>query len=506
MTVRDFTLYDMLARNAHGAGDSIAIITETQEQRTYREVLERVDALAGGLADAGLTAGDRICVLAQNSAAFLELYFVAARLGAVIYPFNWRLTGEEIERLLGRAQPSALAVGADFVKTLPAATAEIGIKLQMDGEPSEGYSAFDSLYGASPPEPGVPVSGSSPIAIIATAAVEVIPRGAVLTHDNLLAANLQSLVALGLDESSVHLAALPLFHIAGLGNCLATTHAGGTNVIMAKYDAGEARRLVDEHRVTLMFDFPPVLSSLLDAADAAGSRLESLRIVSGLDSPETIQRLHESTRASFWSGFGQTETSGFVTVQRVADKPGAAGRPAHLTRIRLVDDYDQEVPAGTPGEILVRGPVVHAGYDAEPEVTEHTLRGGWHHTGDIGRFDEDGYLYYVKRMAEKELIKPGGENVYPAEVETVIMELEPVSGVCVFGVPDREWGEAIMAVVEVGDDELDAQRVIDHVASRIARFKKPKHVQFTDALPRGDDAGVDREAVKSEWGEGADLG
>jgi long-chain acyl-CoA synthetase len=184
------------------------------------------------------------------------------------------------------------------------------------------------------------------------------------------------------------------------------------------------------------------------------------------------------------------------------DKPGAAGKPVPVCRIRLVDDYDREVPVGTPGEILVRGPLVFQGYFAQPDVTAHTLRNGWHHTGDVGRFDADGYLYYVKRKPEKELIKPGGENVYPAEVETVVMQMAGVSGVCVYGIPDVKWGEAIKAVVEVQPSgRYTAEDVSQFVGSRIARFKRPHAVAFTDTLPRTADGSVDREAVKGHWGD-----
>jgi len=169
-----------------------------------------------------------------------------------------------------------------------------------------------------------------------------------------------------------------------------------------------------------------------------------------------------------------------------------------------VDDYDREVPVGSPGEITVRGPLVFQGYFAQPDVTAHTFRNGWHHTGDVGRFDTDGYLYYVRRKPEKELIKPGGENVYPAEVETVIMEMDGVSGVCVYGIPDAKWGEAIKAVVEVkAAGRYTGQQVSDFVASKIARFKRPHVVVFADALARSADGGVDREAVKATWGSGA---
>ena len=150
---------------------------------------------------------------------------------------------------------------------------------------------------------------------------------------------------------------------------------------------------------------------------------------------------------------------------------------------------------------MVRGPVVFQGYFGQPDVTAYTFRGNWHHTGDIGRFDEQGYLYYVKRKPEKELIKPGGENVYPAEVESVIRQMPGVTDVCVFGVPDPQWGEAIKAVVETTDpSHLTAAQVIEFVASKIARFKRPKWVAFTTSLPRNAEGLVDREAVKATWG------
>jgi len=271
--------------------------------------------------------------------------------------------------------------------------------------------------------------------------------------------------------------------------------------VVSRFDPEEAVRLIDRHRITHISDFPPVLVSLLDAAQKLGSRLSSLTHVSGLDAPATIERLHAETRAQFWTGFGQSETSGFVTMQRVSDRPGATGRPVPGCRVRLVDDDDREVPAGTPGEIAVRGPLVFQGYFGQPEVTAYTFRNGWHHTGDVGRFDDEGYLYYVGRKPEKELIKPGGENVYPAEVESVIIQMDGVRGVCVYGIPDAKWGEAIKAVVELeAGRQYTAAEVSDFVSSRIARFKRPQAVAFTTALPRTATGVVDREAVKATWG------
>ena len=505
MPVQTFTLYDMLLRNAAQFGGRPAVIHE-QGQVNFREFLARVDALAAGLAALPIRKGERICILAQNHPSYLDLYGACAKLGILAYPINWRLTADEVRRVVERAEPSMMIVDD---ATQPAVAdwptrSDIAHWYTFGSLASGTFAAFDTLYeDAGYAGELDTVAGDDPFAVISTAAVDVIPRGAVLTHNNLMAANLQTMVCMELSESDCNLLALPLFHIAALGAAFATMHGGGANVLTRRFDAAQAVRLIDTHNVSYLTSFPPVLSSILDAADAAGSRLPSLKHVAGLEGPDVIGRLHASTRAQFWTGYGQTETSGFITLQRAAERPGAAGRVAPLCRIRLVDEFDREVPPGTPGEILARGFVVFQGYFAQQEETDYTFRGGWHHTGDVGRFDEDGFLHYVGRRPEKELIKPGGENVYPAEVETVIMEMPGVSAACVFGVPDAQWGEAIKAVVESGDRDLTGEQVIDHVAGRIARYKKPKWVEFTDALPRTDTDGIDREAVKSRWGQEA---
>ena len=506
MPAQGFTVYDIVARGAAVYGAAPAVI-QGERTVTFGELRRRVDALAGGLAALGLGKGDRICVLAQNDLAYLDLYGACARQGIIAYPINWRLTGEEVERVLERAAPKLMVVDAStlsVVGTWPGTKPNLPHWYQLGETATAGFKAFASLYREGPaPEPAA-VGDDDVFAVISTAAVDVIPRGAALTHANIIAANLTIMSATGLGPSDRYLVALPLFHITALGWSLAVLHAGGASVVVPRFDGEEAVRLIDRHQVTHLSDFPPVLATVLDAAEKQGSGLASLKHVSGLDAPPTIQRLHEKTGARFWTGFGQSETTGFVSIVRVLDKPGSAGRPVPAAQVRLVDDYDREVPAGTPGEITVRGPLVFQGYYAQPDVSAYTLRNGWHHTGDVGRFDADGYLYYVKRKPEKELIKPGGENVYPAEVETVIMQMAGVRGVCVYGIPDVRWGEAIKAVVEVqAPGAHTAQAVTDFVGSKIARFKRPHVVAFTDALPRTAEGAVDRDAVKAKWGEGA---
>ena len=507
MSAQTFTVYDLLVRGASLHGDAPALFQSTR-QWSFRQLLERADRLAAGLVALGLSRGDRVCILAQNDVGYVDLYGACARQGVIAYPINWRLTAPEVERVLERASPAMMVADASTMPVVgewPRTKRGIAHWYQLgETAPAAGFTALSSLYrdGATPP--AADVAADDPFAVISTAAVDVIPRGAVLSHANVITASLVVVQSLGFTVADRYLLALPLFHITALGNLITHLHAGGACVLVPRYDPEEAVRLIDAHRITHVSDFPPVLVTLLDAAQKLGSKLPSLRHVSGLDAPPTIQRLHDETQAQFWTGFGQSETSGFVSIQRVRDKPGAAGRPIPVCRVRLVDDYDRDVPTGTPGEIVVRGPVVFQGYFGQPDVTAYILRNGWHHTGDVGRFDDEGWLYYVRRKPEKELIKPGGENVYPAEVESVIVQLDGVAAVCVYGIPDVKWGESIKAVVEVRPaDRYTAQQVIDFVGSKIARFKRPHAVAFTDALPRTADGAVDREAVKSRWGTGA---
>jgi len=503
---RALSVYDVIARAAALHGARVALV-QGEHQWTFAELRTRVDALATGLAGLGLAKGDRICILAQNDVAYVDLYGACARQGIIAYPINWRLTAQEVERVLERAAPRMMVVDASTLSVVegwPQRKPTIAHWYRFGDTSAGGFQPLASLYREGAPAPAAEVAADDTFAVISTAAVDVIPRGAALTHANIVTANLTAIAAFGTRADDRYLLALPLFHITALGTALVHLHAGAGSILVSRYDADEAVRLIDRHRVTHVSDFPPVLATLLDAAEKAGSRLASLRDVAGLDAPDTIKRLHEKTDARFWTGFGQSETSGFVSLQRVLDKPGAAGRPVPAARIRLVDDYDRDVPVGTPGEIVVRGPLVFQGYFAQPDVTAYTFRNGWHHTGDVGRFDADGWLYYVKRKPEKELIKPGGENVYPAEVETVIVQMEGVTGACVYGVPDTKWGEAVKAVVEVKPaGRYTAQQVTDFVGDKIARFKRPHIVAFTDALPRTAEGAVDRDAVKTTFGAGA---
>jgi long-chain acyl-CoA synthetase len=327
------------------------------------------------------------------------------------------------------------------------------------------------------------------------------PRGALLTHGNVIAANISLNLLFNLSAADVHLNLLPLFHVGGLTIATSSFHAGALNVNMSKFDAQKAVDLIVEKRVTLLYDFSPILSSILDEHEKTGKSIASLKGVLGIENPGTIERYQEMTGGTFFCVYGQTETSAMATLGRYNDRPGAAGKTLQLADVRLVDAGDNPVKAGEVGEIAVKGPLVFQGYWNLPEDTAYAFRGGWHHTGDLGRFDQDGFLWYAGRKAEKELIKPGGENVYPAEVEKAILEHPALKQAVVFGVPDPKWKEGIKAVciLKTGHN-LAARELIAFVGQRIASYKKPQYVEFVKALPVLKDGSPDRAKIKELYG------
>lgn len=504
MGVRDFTLWSIIERNARWSGTRSAFVFDGQVH-THAQYAARALRLAAGLAAAGVGRGDRVAVVAQNRPEYLDLYAAAARLGAIVVPVNWRLSAEEMAHAVTDTTPKLLLADPEYQPALAALRGRSpGLSgLYGYGGTAEGFTPYEALLQAGDEPPAAGAAADDGYVIIHTAAVGGLPRGALLSHAGLLAAGMQLINRWQLGPDDVNLGMLPLFHVSGLGQFLATLQAGGCTLLAQRFDPKAAARQIAEHRVTMFAEFAPMLGAILDAAQAEGSDLSSLRAVSGLDTPDTIARFQAACpQADFWSGYGQSEVSGTATLARFRERPGAAGRPALLTEVAVVDELDQPLPAGRSGEIVVRGPTVFLGYWNLEQDTREAFRGGWHHTGDLGRFDEDGYLWFQGRSPAKELIKPGGENVYPAEVERVLLEHPAIAEAVVFGVPDSEWGEAVRAVCvcRPGAAAPQEKELIEFVGARIARFKKPKRVLFVDALPRTAAGTPDRPAIRQAHG------
>jgi long-chain acyl-CoA synthetase len=504
MGLHDYTFYDLINRNAV-CFKNLPAWLEVDDQRTltFAEVKQQVDRLAAGLQQAGVQKGDRIGVLGKNSLEYFLLYGAAAALGAIILPINWRLAAEEVIFNLNDGTPKLLFVDAEYQPMIAAArdrlpSVQRHFNLKPPGGQLEDFTTLSSIStGLKPAE----IEDEDGLVIIHTAAVAGRPRGALLSHRNFISANVHLNLLMHLSPFDVHLNLLPLFHVGGLFMATKSFHAGALNVNMSKFDAAQAVDLIAEKKVTVLFDFSPILGSILEQQAKTGKDIGSLRHVVGLEAPDTIEKYQQQTGGTFYCMYGQTETSAIATFGRYNDRPGSAGRTIPLADVKLVDDNERIVGVGEVGEIAVKGPMVFNGYWNLPEDTAHAFRGGWHHTGDLGRFDEDGFLFYAGRKPEKELIKPGGENVYPAEVEKAILEHPAVEMTVVFGVPDPKWKEGIKAVCKLrAGQKLAAKDLAKFVGERIASYKKPQYVEFVAEMPLLANGSPDRAKVKETYG------
>jgi acyl-CoA synthetase (AMP-forming)/AMP-acid ligase II len=499
----DFTVYEVASKNAQIFSDRIAV-AEGKDRLTFKQFLELVNRLATGLRKEGIKQGDRIAILSKNSLKYFVLYFAAARCGAILVPINIRLSREEVRYILSDGQPKLLfadsscqsLLGQDILESAP-----VKKSFSMAQE-QDRFAGFDQLIHNDGKMKEIQVGQDDGLIIIYTAAVGGKPRGALLSHANVLASDIQNILGLSLNSTDIYLSVLPLFHVAGLLLSSNIFHAGGENVIVSQFDPQKALEIIQEEKISIMFEFSPMLEQIVEKMKAQRFNVSSVRLVLGITYPDCFQEFQAATHSVFYRVWGQTETSSFMTLCRHDERPGSVGRPLPLTQIRVADDQGQPMNVGQSGEIVVRSPQVFKGYWNLEEETSFVFRDGWLHTGDLGRLDEEGFLWFVGRKQEKELIKTGGENVYPAEVELVILKHPDIAEVSVIGVPHPKWVESIKAVcVRKPGRAVSETEVIDFVSRRIAPFKKPKQVQFVDSLPRTANGEIDRAKVKAAYGE-----
>jgi long-chain acyl-CoA synthetase len=467
------------------------------ESWTYREFWDRVARVAAGLGRLGVGPGDRIAVLSDNCHRFAELYWVAARLGAILVPLGTRLSEAEMSHILDETTPVALATDnaerEDLLRGLySVASHYVGL-----GEASEGNVRYEALARE---EPDFAEEHSyaleDPMVIFYTAAMEGNPQGAMVTHRNWLTQAAQTGARIGTGPDDVYGAFLPLYHtFEGYMTLVSLCH-GATSVVMPTFDAAEAARLINEHGITYFTEFAPMAEGIMEAATSDG--LSSLTRVVGIELPPTIESYLE--RGVRWfTLYGQAEVAGMASMGEL--RPGDevpenyVGRPLMLTRISLRDANGSL--SGGSGEAWLRSGAVVERYwpDRPTQLTED----GWLRSGDLLRRDENGEFWFVGRTDEKALIKPGGENVYPTEVEQVLLEHPAIVQACVFGVPDPVWKEAIRAVVVLeGGQSLTQEDVRSFCEEKIARFKWPKDVIFAEEMPQADGQ-IDREAVRERF-------
>jgi long-chain acyl-CoA synthetase len=469
-----------------------------EERVSFAELDSSVDRLASGLRELGVRQGDRVAVCLPNGVDFVRAFLAACRLGALTVPVNVQLTNSEIGFLLADSRPRVLMTPARRWETLRSvidAGTHVVTTGGVDGPSGDGIHHLEQLLLSAVRQlPELPVDADD-CAICYTSGTTGRPKGAVLTQSNYITAHgFLNAVMWTLSSSDRTLVTTPMAHRTGLARIVNMVCHGSCVVIMPKFDAREATRLIETEKITVLGMVPTVGRMLIEAVEAEPHRFASLRTVLGTGEafpPSLADRFEASLPdVRVHAFFAMTEVGQIAGLEPEdrAGHVGSVGRPVPGIEIKLVDRDGTVVPAGETGEIQVRSGqpgqfLVMRGYYNLPDATEEALRDGWLATGDLGRFDADGFLYVVDR--KKDMVVTGGYNVYSREVEDVIRELSAVADVGVVGRPDSTYGESVAAFVELHPGrELSESEVIQHCQLRLAGYKKPRYIAFVPKLPR----------------------
>ena len=519
-TALDLTLHDVLAEHARSRPAQTATVCG-RHSWTWSALHERVLRLAQVLADAGVAPGDRVLWLGQNCHRLLETLLACGQLGAVFCPVNWRQSAEELAFVLADADPSVVVWQKSEIGTavLVAAQAHAGSRAtwirhdhveegeapeaQAQGpEPPGGSGAdFEELVATAPPRPpdrAATASGAA-VLMIYTGAFAGRPNGALLSHRAILAQSMVIALVRGYRADAVFLNSGPLFHLGTLMSTFAVFHLGGTNVFIRRVEAEEICRIVEAEGCTDAFLMPPTVAEITSVNADGRFDLTSLRVASGPPEWRAMVSADTSDWAARPGGTGQTEVTGLVTFTAFGGT-GGHGRPSPLAQVRIHDDDDVELGPGQVGEIVVRGPVVMNGFHNRPELNAAKRRNGWHHTGDLGRREEDGSITFMGPKAR--MIKSAAENIYPAEVEACLRSHAAVREAAVIGVPDERWAQSVKAILVLhADHDVGETEIIEHCRAHIASYKKPRLVEFVDELPKNGYQ-IDYDALDAAFGGG----
>jgi long-chain acyl-CoA synthetase len=470
------------------AADPAAVAVRLGElELTFGELDDRSARLAAVLRERGLQQGDRVGVMLPNVLEFPISYYGVLRAGGVVVPMNVLLKRREIAFYLEDSGAKLLLAWHGFGDEARAGAEEAGAEL-IEVEPQ----SFAELLGDREPDTEMADTGEEDTAVILyTSGTTGKPKGAELTHLNLHRnAQIASETTCEVQRGDIALGALPLFHSFGQTVSMnASMRVGATLTLLPKFDPGEALEVMQRDGVTHFYGVPTMYGALLHHPGREGFDTSSLRIciTGGASMPvEVLRGFEEAFECELLEGYGLSETSPVASSNHPGRprKPGSIGTPLREVEMKVVDEDDSEVAQGEVGEIVIRGHNVMKGYWQRPDATEEAMRGGWFHSGDMAKVDEDGYFFIVDR--KKDLIIRGGYNVYPREVEEILYEHPKIREAAVLGVPHDQWGEEIGAAVVLHEGEqLGAEEVSDYVKERIAAYKYPRLVWFMDDLPKG---------------------
>ena len=463
---------------------------------TWNEFKNRIQCLAGGMQELGISAGERVAVLALNSDRYLEIFFATPWAGAVVVPINIRLAPPEILFTLNDSETELLIVDDTFAQMLPALEGKMStvknIIFSGDGETPKGCVNYEELIAKSKPAEDAERGGDDLAGLFYTGGTTGRSKGVMLSHDNLVSNALNVIPFMGFDETSVYLHVAPMFHLADCASTFALTMAAGTHTFLPKFDPEETLQLIQDKQVSVCLLVPTMVNMLVNFPDIGNYDVSSLGTIlygaSPMPEAVLLRAMELFPECEFKQGYGMTETSPIltfldskfhVTEGPCSGKLKSAGYPAYGVEILVADENDKELPRGEVGEVLARGPNVMQGYWKMPEVTQETLRNGWMHTGDMAYMDDDGFVFIVDR--NKDMIISGGENVYSSETEQAVYQHPAVQECAVIGVPHKEWGEQVHAVVvfkpgqSATEEELNAR-----CHELIAGYKCPRSWEFRE--------------------------
>jgi fatty-acyl-CoA synthase len=498
--------YDWIAHHGRRRPDKLALVDLGSGRRfTYGELEARVSRLAGHLRDTlEVKRGDRVAVLALNTTDTMEVQFACFRVGAVFLPLNNRLTVPELQFIVGDAAPVVMIYDDDLAETALSVARLCNVASVLKFGPGGSYEA--GIAAATPIDRFEDVTLDDISTIMYTSGTTGLPKGAIITHGM----TFWNCVNLGgpayISPASVLLTVLPLFHTGGL-NCYTNPvmHAGGTVLIMRAFDPGEALKLISDPAVGLnvFFGVPSIYQFMAQHPSFATSDFSRLIVggVGGAPMPVPLLKVWEARGVALQQGYGMTETSPAVMVldkEDAARKAGSSGKPVLHTEVRVVRPDGSDAEVGELGELWVKGPNVTPGYWNRPDANKSSFTDGWLHTGDATRVDEDGFYYIVDRW--KDMYISGGENVYPAEVESVLHQLTAVAEAAIIGIPSEQWGEVGMAIVAVKPGQtLTPAEIHAHCAANLAKFKCPRLIEFVDALPRNATGKIHKPTLRQQF-------
>jgi long-chain acyl-CoA synthetase len=494
------------------------MLTMGSETLTWSELYERAKQVANALAAIGVVPGERVAYLDRNSIEYFEVFFGCALLGAVSVAVNWRLAAPEIAVVIEDAGATVLIYGPDYQSTVDEVMGQISAVRRYI--PLTEYPDWrDAGIEGPVADPGFEPTPDDVITQLYTSGTTGLPKGVMISGLNLATILTGAVETFRIEADTVSMVAMPLFHIGGTGWALSGMSRGGHSIIVREIDPVEILRIIEAHRITDTFVVPAVLMALLSVPNLAEADVSSLRTIYYGASPiseDVLVRSMHALGCDFAQVYGLTETTGAITSlmpeDHDPDGPRAnllrsAGRPFSHVELRIVDSATGEVlPEGAVGEVMARSNQTMLGYWNKPSETAAVIsEDGWFRTGDAGWLDSDGYLFLHDRI--KDMIVSGGENVYPAEVENALLAHPGVADAAIIGVPDDRWGETVKAVVvrAPGADPDDADLAADIISAtrqRLAHYKCPTSVDFTDALPRNPSGKVLKRELRAPYWEG----